>query len=240
MPRVISRQPQIPPRVPTTAVVRAPLLPHEESVRLFERMHACRSRAVGRGMKKWQQQADAIRNQLLEANLGLVRSVARACSHSSQQAEDWFAEGYWILFGAIDKFDCQRGFRFSTYATHCLRRHFFRCWMRETRRRERPLWDTVDHPAMHLPAESALSEIDLACGEKILRTWDSCLDQRERTVIAARFGLEGQARPLSLVQVAEQLSLSKERVRQIQLTAIRKLQDFADQLRPRRGRTAQA
>ena len=218
------------------------LLTPRGEVALFESLEK-HKQTTGRGRREAQLCAIAVRNQILEANLRLVWSVARGCSRSPQQCEEFYSEGYGILLSAIDHFDYRLGFRFSTYATHCLRRHFYRCLKRSQRRKEFPVGDLpADGERSHsffdaVPApvedEPLLSPSELLCGQKLLKMWKSCLDHREQQVIAARYGLDGQEEPQSLNQVAARLGLSKERVRQNQQVALRKLQDLAANHRPK-------
>ncbi|MCA9017956.1 MAG: hypothetical protein KDA77_21710, partial [Planctomycetaceae bacterium] len=69
-----------------------------------------------------------IRTQLVNSNLRLVSSIARKFASSGCDVDDFSSDGCMILLGAIDRFDYSRGFRFSTYATHSIQRHFFRAW----------------------------------------------------------------------------------------------------------------
>ena len=55
----------------------------------------------------------------------------------------------------------------------------------------------------------------------------SQLSERERTIVAARFGLDGQPSGQSLHEIALQIGISKERVRQIVIASLEKLQEFA-------------
>lgn len=70
------------------------------------------------------EQSEQIRGQLVRSNLRLVASIARKFSTSVQDVEEFSSDGSMILLGAIDRFDYSRRFRFSTYATHSIQRHF--------------------------------------------------------------------------------------------------------------------
>ncbi|RME84754.1 MAG: sigma-70 family RNA polymerase sigma factor [Zetaproteobacteria bacterium] len=64
--------------------------------------------------------------------------------------------------------------------------------------------------------------------KRLLRRWMNALPDRERLVITLRFGLEGVGEPLTLEQIGEILGLTRERIRQIQLEALRKLRAMAE------------
>ncbi len=70
-----------------------------------------------------QREADAIesRNKFVQANLGLVVSVARRYQHGGLPLTDLIQEGNLGLIKAVSRFDHRRGFRFSTYATWWIR-----------------------------------------------------------------------------------------------------------------------
>lgn len=58
------------------------------------------------------------------------------------------------------------------------------------------------------------------------------LDEREHQIVIGRFGLNAEGVSLTLRELAVELSLSKERVRQLQMSAIDKLRDLFDDLGP--------
>lgn len=71
---------------------------------------------------------EQIRSQLVNSNMRLVGSIARKFSSQNCDVDDLSSDGCMILLAAIDRFDYSRGFRFSTYATHSIQRHFYRVW----------------------------------------------------------------------------------------------------------------
>lgn len=175
--------------------------------------------------------AEQIRGQLVRSNLRLVSSIARRFSLSQQDVDEFSSEGSMILLGAIDRFDYSRRFRFSTYATHSIQRHFFRAWKTRQRRRQRfpcamaEMLAEVPASVEELPICSDPQQVvhdlmDQAAG---------LLEGREYQILLRRFGLEGSSgESQTLREIAAALGVSKERVRQLQLKALEKLRPLLD------------
>jgi RNA polymerase sigma factor (sigma-70 family) len=174
-------------------------------------------------------EAAALRNQLVQANLRLVKALARQFASAAADYEDLVGEGHVILMRAIDKFDYDRGFRFSTYATHAIRRHFLRWFGRRQRRRQKEVLapDLVYVPCAPVGDGAAIDDESLRRLAELLGRWSECLSDREQLILRRRFGVGGLRRPQTLVEVSREVGLSKERVRQIQLEALQKLNEFA-------------
>ncbi|WP_437192535.1 sigma-70 family RNA polymerase sigma factor [Planctomicrobium sp. SH527] len=174
--------------------------------------------------------ANEARQLLVQANLRLVTSIATKTTNSHQDRDEFISEGNLILVNAIDKFDYSRGFRFSTYATHAIQRHFYRLMQRKQKRRQREVLSPTEILAnAHQPVSTEQS-LDPKLATTLIERFDDCLTPREKTIIIERFGLNGEE-SATLKTVAERVGLSKERVRQLQLSAIEKLQDLALQMR---------
>lgn len=164
----------------------------------------------------------ALRNHILELNLGLVRRVSSKYSNSVQDEEDFFSEGCLALMDAVDMFDPERGFQFSTYATTCIRNRLFRLF----RERDR-------YPA-EVPLDESYLESEPAPSVSGNHRLDECrrlaeavlfdVPERERELLRLRFGLDSARQPRSYREVADEIGLSKERVRQLVNQAILSIQ----------------
>jgi RNA polymerase primary sigma factor len=181
--------------------------------------------------------AIAVRNHIAECNLRLVMSIARKFSTLTCYFDDLMSEGSEIILKAIGTFDCSRGFRFSTYATHSIRRHFYRYTQRQIKR------NTLEHK----PSLELLNEIPNAESDPVIAQWvheeqrmtsliskmAARLSEREHRIVVGRFGLSGAGIVKTLRELSIELGLSKERVRQLQIVAIGKLGDLFDELDPK-------
>src|SRR5919112_394691 len=197
----------------------------------------------------------AARKRLIEKNLRLVVSIAKKSRGCGLPFEDLIQEGNIGLMTAVGKFDSDRGFRFSTYATW---------WIRQTIQRavaERLGWSVEDirelkdampdaSTSLNQPLTSdegsselgelvqderssdtpgtVMSEMETSqLGEVIDR-----LPERYRHVLVRRYGLDDKD-PATLAELGDELELSHERVRQLQLQAIKLLNsgEFGSALR---------
>lgn len=230
------------------------------------------------------QQGDATaRRRMIESNLRLVVKIARRYMNRGLPLLDLIEEGNLGLMHSINKFDPERGFRFSTYGTWWIRQTIERALMNQTRtirlpihitkeintylRAGRQLQQTLEREPT--PEEiSALMDQPLADVERLLRYnqrvasvdvpvsrdsehpmldllpdettpdpsavyadadvrsrfdgWLDTLGEKQCEVVVRRFGLRGH-RGATLEQVGRELGVTRERVRQIQLDALRRL-----------------
>jgi RNA polymerase sigma factor (sigma-70 family) len=150
---------------------------------------------------------------------------------------DLVSEGNMALLRAIDKFDCGRGFKFSTYGCRAILKAFSRHGMRFSKYRQR--FPTDFDPALersdHLATIRAQNLADAAAEVRHLMANNGAeLSDIERTVIHHRFGVDGPTnhKALTLEQVGQIIGVTKERVRQIQNKALCKLREALNDLPP--------
>jgi len=161
------------------------------------------------------------KNAIIRANLRLVVSVARKHLRPGLNFMELISDGNLTLMRAVEAFDIHRGYRLSTYATLSLMKGFARSvpLMRAADRKasgyEAMLGDLPD-ARMEYTTERLLHRDEV-------RQLLSRLDERERIVLRAHYGLGEDSAPASFEEVGERLGLSKQRVRQIELTAMEKL-----------------
>lgn len=174
-------------------------------------------------------EAQTVRNQIIEANLRLVFSLAKRYARVGSAAFDEFVgEGHVTLMRAVEKFDFSRGVRFSTYASWALVNGCHALLRKQSSAHHRslcPPFDVVEDSVADYRAtageERAVQKLRHAVDQMLLG-----LSARERTIIEARFGFNLSGSP-SLKELGQGLGISKERVRQLQQRALDKLRALA-------------
>lgn len=187
-----------------------------------------------RELIRWHGIALARREQISECNLPLVLAMAKRTRPRNVDYGDLIAEGNMALLRAIDKFDVDRGFKFSTYACQAIFKSFSRWGMKQSRYRDRfparfdPTMERSDWPGSQHTADrrECVDEV-----RHLVLDNTAHLSDLEQQVLHHRFGI-GKVQPgcpdggpMTLVQVGRTVGLTKERVRQVQNKALLKLRD---------------
>ncbi len=222
----------------------AALLKPEQETMLFERMNFLRQQANmhrslldARRPSKQRIElyrrllflADWHRDRIVEANLRLVFSIVKKFVNQHNPFEDLLSDGIVALMRAADKFDFDRGFRFSTYATQVVRRDAYRSVVTTQEDRQKVCSGLQD---MEIDVSDEIRQPNMSEGRwHLLRarlsTMLGDLDRREKLIIRARFALGGHRRVHTLQSLADRLGVSKERVRQLEKRALDKLTTMA-------------
>jgi RNA polymerase sigma factor (sigma-70 family) len=232
-------------------------------------------------------EGERAKDLFIRANLRLVVSIARRYVRSGMPMLDLIQEGNTGLVRAVEKFDYERGFKFSTYATWWIRQAISRAiaqqertvrlpvhlvedvnrmrsvarqltrelgsdpepdqiaqalgvtvervielirWSQDTVSLDTPVGDDGDTNLGDLvadtdapsPEEVVLTALERQRIESLLNH----LDDRSAGIMRARYGLE-DGREHSLTEVASRFSLSRERIRQLEIQALGRLRELA-------------
>lgn len=168
--------------------------------------------------------ANDTRNAILRANLRLVVSVARKHLRPGLSLMELISDGNMTLLRAVEGFDIHRGHRFSTYATLALMKGFARS-VPQMQAGGRAAG--LDPELLNsLPdGRGDLAPRRLVMNDQ-LRFLLTGLDDRERTVLSAHWGL-GHGSAATYEELGVRMGLPKHRVRQIEQAALAKLRKAA-------------
>ena len=177
----------------------------------------------------------AARSLLIEHNLRLVAHIVKKYYTANRDQDDLISIGTIGLIKAIDSFNIDNGARFATYAGKCLQNEilmYFRAQKKQSM--ENSLSDAVDvdkdgNPLTYMDILSVdddiIDEIDLRIrSAKLYKAISEKLDDRERTVITLRYGLNG-GRCYTQREVAERLGISRSYVSRIEKVALEKIRE---------------
>jgi RNA polymerase sigma factor (sigma-70 family) len=224
---------------------RVPTLTHSQEQHLFQRYNYARFKvamllekfagkrltAAGtRQLLAWGHRALVARSVIVRLNLPLVLAMAKRTKLGNIDFNEMISEGNMALLRSVEKFDCSRGFKFSTYSCRAILKSFSRVAMRASR--YRGTFPTEFDPAMersdYLDRRRDNIENDCVAELKDIFVKNLAgLSEVEATVIRERFALtpaeDGSAKPKTLEQVGNIIGVTKERVRQIQNNALKKM-----------------
>lgn len=171
------------------------------------------------------------RGAIVRLNMPLVLAMAKRTRLNNIDFNELVSEGNMALLRSVEKFDCGRGFKFSTYSCRAILKSFSRVAMRASRYRGK--FPAEFDPAMERSdfVERQRDGLVADCVDElkeILLGNLADLSAVERTVISERFALAetamlGPTMPKTLEQVGHIIGVTKERVRQIQNNALKKM-----------------
>jgi len=172
--------------------------------------------------------ATRVKNDIVQANLRLVVSVARKHLRPGLSLMELVSEGNVTLLRAVEGFDFHKGNKFSTYATFALMKGFARSVPQLLAARLGGGGD-ADRLLHALPDPRAVALSDrMSVRDEVGRLLASLTD-RERDVLSARFGLGQPEAPdaPTFEQLGKRLGLPPTKVRQIEQAALQKLRTVA-------------
>ena len=180
----------------------------------------------------WVERANQIRNHIIRSNTRLVISIVKKAADEKNPFDELLSEGISCLIRVVDKFDFDRGFRFSTYATRAVQREVWRLIQRNHRDRQRwatGISDTFDHSESRELAD----RIDELTWKRLTHEMGEILqllDDREAHIVRERFGMNSAGKKRTFQSLGEELGVCKERVRQLEIRAMKKLHGAAREL----------
>ncbi|MFM7148901.1 MAG: sigma-70 family RNA polymerase sigma factor [Gemmataceae bacterium] len=204
-------------------------MPDEITRDLAMRMHFSVWKATKardeRTRNRWMASYRDFRDRIVLGNRKLIFRAVRRWSPPQSMADDMIGDCQIVLIQAVSAYNPWMGIRFSTYAFTCLMRALSRISQKvasDRLNRSLPLESLPDGE----PRDNETDELPttrLARIDEFLSESNDLLSIREKRVLVRRFSLDDQARAGTLEQVGREMGLSKERVRQVQASALGKL-----------------
>lgn len=172
--------------------------------------------------------ARMVRDRIVRANMRLVISVVKKFVTQQVSFDELLSEGVDTLMNAVEKFDYDRGFRFSTYAYRSIARHSYRVVTDRQKDSSRFMTgsDAAEYDAEEVET-SSLNERTWNNLRRLLSSMMNHLDRREQFIIRGRYALGAHRKVRSFQCLADKLGISKERVRQLESRAVNKLRAMA-------------
>jgi RNA polymerase sigma factor (sigma-70 family) len=183
-----------------------------------------------RDIEELQERASTVKEVLINANMRLVANIAKRHGGQADNFFELLSDGNMSLIRAVEKFDYGRGFKFSTYASWAIMKNFARTIPDEKHRRER--FVTGHEEVFDVAPDNRTDEHEMvATKERATHSVNRLLEYlepREREIIRMRAGLDTHAKGMTLEEIGQQFGITKERVRQLNARAMKKLRTLAE------------
>lgn len=176
---------------------------------------------------EWHRRFEHFREYLVRTNLALVLAMAKRVRLGDVDFAEVVSEGNMALLRAVDKFNIDRGFKFSTYACRAILKAFSRTAMKHNRHRTK--FPVEFEPDLEKSdwADKRRDQVEEDCIDELKAIVDrnlADLSSVEETVIRRRFNWDQvDDSSLTLEDVGKIIGVTKERVRQIQNKALGKI-----------------
>ncbi len=185
------------------------------------------TRDAAENFLEWHRKFEHFREYLVRTNLALVLAMAKRTRLGDVDFAEVVSEGNMALIRAVDKFNVDRGFKFSTYACRAILKAFSRTAQKASRHRTR--FPVEFEPDMEKSdwSDRKRDMVEEDCIDELKQIVDrnlADLSNVEETVIRRRFNWQQvEESPMTLEEVGSIIGVTKERVRQIQNKALAKI-----------------
>ncbi len=223
-----------------------PLLEKEQETILFRGMNYLKYRAASLRetldldapcigtidrIKQKLKDAQRLRDYIIQANVRLVVSIAKGLTDRANSFDDLVSDGQLPLIRAVEIFDVDRGNRFSTYGTWAVRNFLFRS-TKKRRKYRTTFLSGVESAAIGLSdyrsVQRSHESFHYTVQGVLNKVLDS-LDEREQLILKRRFGLHQSGVPQKFREIAEDLGVSTERVRQLTIRSLKRIREAAEE-----------
>lgn len=214
-----------------TALCSSPVLTREQEVHQFRKMNYLLHLASTAGpaeASRLRQEAITVQHMLVTCNTRLVVNIVKRMNLDAESFFDAVEEAMIPLMRSVRGFDYSRGFKFSTYCTWAVQRWGYRYrggvgdGKSFSNMDDGYLETFAENPARNEPIEREALE-----AARQLKALLRKVDERDRLVIMRRNGLAGESpagnKVWTLQEIADDIGVSKERIRQVQVRAMRSL-----------------
>lgn len=234
--------PGLPPYL--ASLYSIPLLTREEEAYYFRKMNYLKFKAselrkrldplrpkssILDEIESFVNQSLQVKNFLIRSNLRLVVSIAKKHINANANFFEMVSDGNMSLIRAIEKFDFSKGFKFSTYASWAIMKNFARSIPAEHTilDRYRTGNDEVFQQSRDNRGNQFHEEMVNKKQHQLIMNILDQLDTREKEIIMYRYGLHQNGNAHTLEQVGQRLGVTKERIRQLESRALKKLRKIA-------------